>query len=103
MVAGQGDRRLAVATGLIAVAVAIAFADSSVVVLALPELYGRFHTTIEGVSWVVTAYNLAVAVVALALVFVVHRARAARVLTVGIVIFVAASLACAAAGKPRRS
>ena len=99
MVAGQRDRRLTVATGLVAVAVAIAFADSSVVVLALPELYGRFHTTIEGVSWVVTAYNLAVAVVALALVFVVHRARAARVLTVGIVIFVAASLACAAAGS----
>ena len=80
-------------------AVAIAFADSSVVVLALPELYGRFQTTIEGVSWVVTAYNVAVAIVALALVFVVHRTGAARVLTVGIVIFVAASLACAAAGS----
>ena len=61
MVAGQRDRSLTVATGLVAVAVAIAFADSSVVVLALPELYGRFHTTIEGVSWVVTAYNVAVA------------------------------------------
>jgi predicted MFS family arabinose efflux permease len=91
------ERRKAVATGLIAVAVAIAFADSSVVVLALPDLYGHFHTTIEGVSWVVTAYNLAVAVVALALVFVVHRARAAFVLAAGIVIFVAASLACASA------
>ncbi len=99
MAAGQRDRRLTVATGLVAVAVAIAFADSSVVVLALPDLYGRFHTTIEGVSWVVTAYNLAVAVVALALVFVVHRAPAARVLTAGIVVFVAASLACAAAGS----
>jgi len=49
-------------------AVAVAFADSSIVVLALPELYARFNTTIEGVSWVVTAYNLAVAVTALALV-----------------------------------
>ncbi len=90
-------RRSSIATGLIAVAVAIAFADSSVVVLALPDLYGRFETTIEGVSWVVTAYNLAVALVALGLVFVVHRTGAARVLTAGIVIFVAASIACAAA------
>jgi predicted MFS family arabinose efflux permease len=79
------------------VAVAIAFADSSVVVLALPDLYRRFQTTIEGVSWVVTAYNLAVALVALALVLVVHRASAKRVLTAGIVLFVIASLSCAAA------
>ena len=99
MVAGLRDRQRSVATVLIAISVAIAFADSSVVVLALPDLYGQFHTTIEGVSWVVTAYNLAVAVVALALVFVVHRARAARVLTVGIVIFVVASLACTASGS----
>src|SRR6478609_3512360 len=54
-------------------AVAVAFADSSIVVLALPELYGRFNTTIEGVSWVVTAYNAAVAVTALLLLLFVHR------------------------------
>ena len=57
----------------VAAAVAIAFADSSIVVLALPELYTRFHTSLEGVSWVVTAYNLAVAMTALVLVFFVHR------------------------------
>jgi hypothetical protein len=43
------DRR-SVLIGFVAVAVAVAFADSSIVVLALPELYGRFDTTIEGVS-----------------------------------------------------
>jgi len=32
--------------GAVAVAVAVAFADSSIVVLALPELYARFDTTI---------------------------------------------------------
>ncbi len=98
MVAGDRHRER-VAAALVAVAVAIAFADSSVVVLALPDLYARFQTTIEGVSWVVTAYNLAVAVVALGLVFVVHRTAATHVLTVGIVIFVLASVACAAAGN----
>jgi predicted MFS family arabinose efflux permease len=78
-------------------AVAVAFADSSIVVLALPELYGRFNTSIEGVSWVVTAYNLAVAVTALALLFFVHRLRSAVLLGAGLVIFLAASIACAAA------
>jgi len=78
-------------------AVAIAFADSSIVVLALPELYGRFDTTIQGVSWVVTSYNAAVAVTALALVLFVHRLNAAAVLGAGLGIFLAASIACAAA------
>ena len=83
----------------VAVAVAIAFADSSIVVLALPELYGRFDTTIEGVSWVVTAYNASVALVALALVFVVHRWRASRVLAGGLSVFVVASIACASSNS----
>jgi predicted MFS family arabinose efflux permease len=68
-------------------------------VLALPELYGRFHTTIEGVSWVVTSYNLAVAVVALALVPAAGRIAPPHLLAAGIAIFVAASIACALAGS----
>jgi predicted MFS family arabinose efflux permease len=51
----------------LAVAVATAFADSSIVVLALPDLLSEFDASIPGVAWTVTAYNLAVAVVALAL------------------------------------
>jgi len=70
-------------------AVAVAFADSSIVVLALPELYARFNTTIEGVSWVVTAYNLAVAVTALALVLLVHRLDTRSVLAAGLGLFLA--------------
>ena len=83
----------------VAAAVAVAFADSSIVVLALPDLYGRFQTTIEGVSWVVTAYNAAVAVTALALVLLVHRVRAAFVLAGGLTLFLAASIACALANS----
>ncbi|MFL5925783.1 MAG: MFS transporter [Gaiellaceae bacterium] len=83
--------------GLVAVAVGVAFADSSIVVLALPELYTKFHTTIERVSWVVTAYNAAVVVAALALVVFVHRLRARTVMAGGLVVFMAASIACAAA------
>jgi len=90
------ERRLL--AGLVAAAVAIAFADSSIVVLALPELYGQFHTTIEGVAWVVTAYNVAVAVTALGLVLLVHRFNAAWVMAAGLVVFLGASIACALAG-----
>ena len=55
-------RRLIVA--LLLAAVALAFADASVVALALPDLYGEFDTTIVGVSWVLTTYALAVAIAA---------------------------------------
>src|SRR5215217_2680482 len=49
---------------LLVVAVALAFADASVVALALPDLYAEFDTTIIGVSWVLTTYALVVALVA---------------------------------------
>jgi MFS family permease len=81
----------------VAVAVAVAFADSSIVVLALPELYAEFDTTIEGIAWVITSYNVVVAIAALALVFVVHRARAHLVLAAGLIVFLGASVACSVA------
>jgi hypothetical protein len=84
-------------TAPVAAAVAIAFADSSIVVLALPELYGRFETSIEGISWIVTSYNAAVAVTALALVFLVHRFDSAVVLAAGLAVFLGASVGCALA------
>ncbi len=79
--------------------VAIAFADSSIVVLALPQLYARFNASIEGVAWVLTAYNVAVAVAAIALVLFVHRVRGKLVLAAGLVLFLVASIACATAGS----
>jgi len=66
-------------------------------VLALPQLYGRFDASIGGVAWVVTAYNAAVAVAALALVVLVHRLKAAAVLAAGLLVFLVASIACALA------
>src|SRR5512134_736028 len=84
-----------VLTVAVALSVAVAFADSSIVVLALPELYARFDTTIEGIAWVITSYNLVLAVAALALVLLVHRARAHLLLGAGSVVFLGASVACA--------
>jgi hypothetical protein len=81
----------------LAVVVAIAFADSSIVVLALPQLYSRFETSITGVSWIITSYNAAVAVAALTLVFFAHRFRARLVFCTGAALFLAATIACASA------
>ncbi|TML46031.1 MAG: multidrug efflux MFS transporter [Actinobacteria bacterium] len=92
------DRSSSALALFVAAAVAIAFADSSVVVLALPQLYVQFHTTIEGVAWVVTTYNAAVAVAALGLIMFVHRLSATAVLVAGLVVFMAASIACSLAG-----
>jgi predicted MFS family arabinose efflux permease len=81
----------------VAAAVAVAFADSSIVVLALPELYAEFDTTIEGVAWVITSYNLVLAIAALGLVLLVHRVRAHVLLGGGALVFLGASIACAMA------
>jgi predicted MFS family arabinose efflux permease len=86
-------------TALVAVAIGVAFADSSIVVLALPQLLGEFDTSITGVSWVITAYNLVVAVVALAFGRRLARASARRVALAGLVVFLAGSLVCALAGS----
>jgi MFS family permease len=83
----------------VAVAVAVAFADSSIVVLALPDLYATFDTSIQGVAWVITSYNVVVAVAALALVLVVHRAKARLLLVAGSIVFLGASITCALAGS----
>jgi MFS family permease len=91
------ERRTRILTLALAAGVAVAFADSSIVVLALPDLYGEFDTTLVGVSWVITSYNLVVAVVALALVPFARRLRPRPTGIVGVAIFAAGSAGCAAA------
>ena len=83
---------------LLALAVGVAFADSSIVVIALPEMLGDFDTTIPRVAWVITAYNLAVAVVALTLVPMLRRLSASWLTAAGLVVFAGACVVCAAAG-----
>ena len=83
-----------VGAALMAAAVALAFADSSIVMLGLPEIYGELEASISEVSLVITAYNLVVAVVALALVPLVGRVRPAVPVGIGLAIFAVASLAC---------
>ncbi len=90
----RADRRLLSAA--VAVGVAVAFADSSIVVLALPQLYGAFNTSIVGVSWVITAYNLVVAAGAFLLVPLLRRLEVAWLSRAGLLLFLAASVGAAA-------
>jgi predicted MFS family arabinose efflux permease len=75
-------------------AVAVAFADSSIVVLALPDLLRAYGSSIGAVSWVVTAYNLVLALAALVLVWPARRLDERRSVRIGLSLFLAASLAC---------
>ena len=49
----------------LAVAVGVVLADSSVVVLALPEIYRELDVSVSAVTWVLVAFNLVLALSAL--------------------------------------
>jgi MFS family permease len=76
--------------------VGLVLADSSVVTLALPDILREFDTTVFGVSWVLTTFNL---VLALAILPASRLARqsAPRVWRTGLVLFAGSSLVCAIA------
>ena len=79
--------------GLIGLAVGLALADSSIVTLALPDVLRAFDVDIATVAWVLTSFNLTLALVALPAAFVARRAPRA-VFAAGTLLFAAASLAC---------
>lgn len=89
------DSRLPVA--VLAVAVGVVLADSSVVVLALPDMLDQFHTSVSTIAWVITAFNLSVAVCAVPAMLIARRVGARRLSVAGALLFAAASTACAAA------
>jgi MFS family permease len=91
--------RVSIAAVALVTAVALAFADASVVALALPDLYAEFDTTIVGVSWVLTSYALVVAVVALPVALLHRRLRPLPLVAAGIIVFTAASLVAGWAGS----
>ena len=80
-------------TALLAVGVGLALADSSIVTLALPKILGEFDVAITSVAWVLTSFNLALAVVAVPAAYVSRR-RPREAFVAGVLVFAAASLAC---------
>lgn len=81
------------------VAVALAFADASIVVIALPQIVERLHTSISHSTWVIMAYNLALIVTSLAILPFARRLAWRPVLVGGLALFAAASLGCGAASS----
>jgi MFS family permease len=83
-----------------AATVGLVLADSSVVTLALPEMLREFETTVLGISWVLTAFNLVLALAVLPATWLAVRpgaSGAAAVWAGGVVGFSIASLTCALA------
>jgi MFS family permease len=78
----------------LALAVGVVLADSSIVVLALPEIYRELDTSITGVTWVLISFNLVIALAAVPAALVARRVGPARAAAVGLAIFAGAGLAC---------
>jgi MFS family permease len=80
-------------TALLGLGVGLALADSSIVTLALPEILGQFDVAITSVAWVLTSFNLVLAVGAVPAAYVSRR-RPRESFGCGVVVFASASLAC---------
>jgi MFS family permease len=85
-------------SSLLGLAIGLALADSSVVTLALPDVLREFQVGITTVAWVLTSYNLALALLAVPAAYVARR-RPAAAFVGGVLVFSAASLACGLAGS----
>jgi len=84
-------------TVVLSLAVGAVLADSAVVTLALPDILARYHAEVGGVAWVLTAFNLALAIAAVPAAILAHRRHAGRACAAGLIVFAVASAACAAA------
>jgi MFS family permease len=78
----------------IRIAVALAFADASIAVLALPQIIGEFDTTIRQVTWVIMAYNVGLIVAVVPIVFAARRLPSGPALVAGLTVFGLASIGC---------
>ncbi len=78
----------------LALAVGLILADSSVVVLALPQIYREFDTSVSAVTWVLVSFNLVMALAAVPAAHLARRVGPGRAAAFGLAIFAGASLAC---------
>ena len=78
----------------LALAVGVVLADSSIVVLALPDIYRELDTSVSGVTWVLVSFNLVMALAAVPAALLARRVGPGRAAAVGLAIFAGAGLAC---------
>jgi predicted MFS family arabinose efflux permease len=87
------------AVAVLSVAVAVVLGDSGVVTLALPEILRDFGAQVGGVAWVLIAFNLVLALVAVPAARVCVRGDPAVATAGGVIAFAAATTVCAVAGS----
>lgn len=78
----------------LAIAVGLVLADSSIVVLALPEIYRQLDTSVAGVTWVLISFNLVMALAAVPAAHLARRIGPGRAAAIGLAVFAGAGLAC---------
>lgn len=78
----------------LAAAVGLVLADSSIVVLALPDIYRELDTSVAGVTWVLVSFNLVLALAAVPAAHLARRIGPGRAAAVGLAVFAGAGLAC---------
>ena len=83
----------------LALAVGLVLADSSIVILALPDIYRDLDTSVAGVTWVLVSFNLVVALAAVPAAHVARRVGPGRTAAFGLAIFAGAGLACGVASE----
>src|SRR3954453_8878692 len=86
-------------TAALALAVGLVLADSSVVVLALPEIYRELNTSVTAVTWVLISFNLVMALAAVPAAHLARRVGPGPAAAVGLAVFAGASLACGASSE----
>src|SRR5688500_10101046 len=85
-------------TWLLGLAIGLALADSSIVTLALPEILGQFDVGVTTVAWVLTSFNLVLALSALPAAYLARR-WPRQAFVGGAAVFAASSLACGLAAS----
>src|SRR4051812_49482962 len=85
------------AVAALSVVVAVVLGDSGVVTLALPEILRDFGSEVGEVAWVLIAFNVVLALVAVPAARVCVRGDPAVASAGGLIVFAAATAACALA------
>jgi MFS family permease len=83
----------------VSLSVGLVLADSSVAVLALPAIYRELDVDLRDLHWVLTTFNLALAVAAIPAARVTRRAGPVRTFAAGLVVFALACAGCALASS----
>jgi MFS family permease len=78
----------------LALAVGLVLADSSIVVLALPQIYRELDTSVAGVTWVLVSFNLVMALAAVPAAHLARRLGPGRAAAIGLAVFAGAGIAC---------